>query len=81
MLQIAATHPHVKYVELFRRGYLIVDIDKDRAQAEWYHVKNITERTSDEELGRVMTAANGETALKAATSASTPRSNVAPLLP
>jgi alkaline phosphatase D len=57
--QIGATHPHVKFVELFRRGYLLVDVTRDRAQAEWYHVRTITERTADEELGRVLQANSG----------------------
>lgn len=79
-LQIGATHPHVKYVELFRRGYLLVDIDRDRAQAEWYHVNTITERNRTEELGRVLRAASGEVRLVAGT-ATTPRSNPEPLVP
>ena len=68
-------------MEIFRRGYLGVEIDKGRAQAEWYHVKNITERTSDKELGRVITIANGETTLKTGTTASTTLTNLALLLP
>jgi alkaline phosphatase D len=66
-LQIGATHPHVKYVDLFRRGYLLMDVTAERAQAEWYHVRTITERTADEELGRVLFASSGETRLRVGT--------------
>jgi alkaline phosphatase D len=62
--QIGATHPHVKYVELFRRGYLLIDLTAERAQAEWYHVRTITERSRDEELGRVLQAASGDSRLR-----------------
>jgi len=79
--QISATHPHVKYVELFRRGYLLVDLDRDRAQAEWYHVRTIRERSLEEDLGRVLRTANGESALTASSSASAARTNGAPLAP
>lgn len=64
--QIGATHPHVKYVELFRRGYLLLDIDRDRIQGEWYHVRTITERAAQEELGRVLASAAGEAKLASA---------------
>ncbi len=78
--QIGATHPHVKYVELFRRGYMLVDIDKNRAQAEWYHVGTLTERSTAEELGRVLLAADGQSRLVAGSS-STARTNSAPFAP
>ena len=77
-LQIGATHPHVKYVELFRRGYMLVDIDKDRAQAEFYHVATITERKAEEEFARALQTANGVSRLTPA-SQSRARNNPAPL--
>lgn len=65
--QLGATHPHIKYVNLFRRGYLLVDLTPDRAQAEFYHVRTITERSREEDLGRVMFAASGENRLRTGT--------------
>jgi alkaline phosphatase D len=79
--QIQATHPHVKYVELFRRGYLLLDLDRDRVQGEWYHVRTIAERSTDADLGRVLRVANNETSLTVTTTASAPRTGVAPLAP
>ena len=29
--------PHVKYVQLWRRGYMVLDVDRSRVQAAWYH--------------------------------------------
>jgi alkaline phosphatase D len=66
-MQIGGTHPHVKYVELFRRGYLLMDVTPERVQGEWYHVRTIQERTRDEELGRVLFTAAGESRLQAGT--------------
>jgi alkaline phosphatase D len=79
--QIGATHPHVKYVELFRRGYLLIDIDRDRVQGEWYHLTTITERSTGEEFARALRTASGEAKLTAANEPSRPASNPAPLAP
>ena len=78
-LQIGATHPHVKYVELFRRGYLLIDLTPERAQAEWYHVRTIVERTRDEELARVLYTAAGESRLQPGSASAAASS--APLAP
>lgn len=56
-------HPHVKYLNAERRGYLVLDVDRDRAQAEWWHVASVARRTDEEELGRVMAVASGEARL------------------
>lgn len=77
--QIYATHPHIKYVDLFRRGYTLVDITPERAQAEWNHVATITSRSSNEELATVLRTASGENRLVAGT-ASAPVSGAAPLV-
>jgi alkaline phosphatase D len=69
----------VKYVELFRRGYLLMDVTPERIQGEWYHVRTILERTADEELGKVLFAAAGENRLQTGTaSQAAPGAPVAP---
>lgn len=64
--QVGATHPHVKYVNLFRRGYLVVDVDKDRVQAEWYHIRALNQRLAEEDFARAFLAASGSNRLTAA---------------
>ena len=76
--QILATHPHVKFVDLYRRGYLLLDITTDRAQAEWYHVTTITQRSTQQDLARVLLTASGDSHLTAGT-ASSPISGAPPL--
>ncbi len=41
---IKSTHPHVKWVELRHRGYMLLDVDHDRTIAEWYFVDTIDDR-------------------------------------
>lgn len=43
--------PHVRYVDLIRRGYGLLDIDRERVQGELWHVSGIGTRASGETLG------------------------------
>lgn len=63
--QIRATHPHVQFVELFRRGYLVLDVDRMRAQAQFYHVRTIRERQAQEDAAGTYFVASGEARLQA----------------
>jgi alkaline phosphatase D len=78
---ITATHPHVKFVELFRRGYTLLDITPERVQAEWYHMLTIVERRADEELGATLQVLSGESHLVPAPEPSVARDDAAPLAP
>jgi len=43
-LFVQSTNPHMKYVDLFHRGYVLLDITHERTQAEWYHAETITQK-------------------------------------
>lgn len=79
--QIGATHPHVRYVELFRRGYVLMDVTRDRIQGEFYHIATITERRAAEEFARAFQVAAGSSTLTPATAPATPPTGIAPLAP
>ena len=49
---ILASRPHLKYVVGQRRGYAILDLARDRLQADWWFVPTITERSDAEEFGK-----------------------------
>jgi alkaline phosphatase D len=78
---LLAVHPHIKYLDLNRRGYLLMDIDRNRVQGEWFFVDTITERRAGESFARALACASGSNRLTVQTSASTPRANAAPLVP
>ena len=42
-------NPHVKFVDLQRRGYILLDITPEQCVAEWYHMSTV-ERTEADEL-------------------------------
>jgi alkaline phosphatase D len=78
---IAATHPHIKYVELFHRGYALLDITKERVQCEWYHLATIKERQAEEALAKTLQVLSGTNHLVAAPTPSVPRRDAPALAP
>src|SRR4029450_6575017 len=45
--------PHLRYVDLWHRGYVLLDLDRERARAEWWHAEGVEQRG----LGERMSAA------------------------
>ena len=41
---IASQNPHVRFFDLERHGYVVVDVDADRVQADWWHVDTVAHR-------------------------------------
>ena len=75
------SHPHVKYVDLYRRGYTLIDITPERVQAEWYHVATIQEPSADEELASTLSVSSGTNHWTPAADASEPPAGAAALAP
>lgn len=48
---IQSFNPHMKYIDLSQKGYLILDVNKNRAQADWYYVSDVTQAYSGEAHG------------------------------
>jgi alkaline phosphatase D len=38
---VRSQNPHVKYLNLLNRGFMVVDVTRERAQADWYHLDGI----------------------------------------
>ena len=71
-VQIKSISPHIKTAELFRRGYLLLDIDKTRVQGEWFYAKTIRERSLTEDVGEVFYSYAGSNHLLPASGPSSP---------
>jgi alkaline phosphatase D len=53
--------PHVKWVDVVERGYVIVDVTHQRVQADWFHVADVTSPQGDAEVfANAFTVAAGE---------------------
>ncbi len=46
---LKAYNPHIKYSNLSRRGYMILEVTTDACSASWYHVATIFDRENDSE--------------------------------
>jgi alkaline phosphatase D len=63
---LLATSPHIRYVDLYRRGYVLVDADADRVQAEIWHVPTVDEPSGGESMSAAFVSEAGANALKPA---------------
>jgi alkaline phosphatase D len=62
-LQLA--NPHLKYVDLTERGYMLLDVDATRVVSEWWYVDTVTSRSSGQSMGRAMQVTDGSNHLGA----------------
>ncbi len=76
---------HMKYIELTKKGYYILDINKQRTQADWYYVDRIDQLSPNESWAASWKTDDLSRKLSPAPSAAIPSSSQmaipAPLLP
>jgi len=57
---VAANTPHVRYAETTRRGYLVLDVQADKVQSDWYLLDGVDEDEGNESLDASWAVRNGE---------------------
>jgi alkaline phosphatase D len=45
-----ANNPHTRFVDFEKNGYVVLDIDRQRARSEWYHLDDVRNPDSEETL-------------------------------
>jgi len=78
---ISDANPHVKYSEVTRKGYVLVDVTPDWLTAEWYYVKDHksdSAAASAETLAKAYAVEHGTAHLVEVTEPTAPKSSVAP---
>lgn len=73
-----AASPHMKYVELHRRGYVLLDIDRERVQGEFWHVDTVDTPSRQETLAAAFVNEAGASRLQLIDSASPARRDTEP---
>ena len=58
-------NPHFKYIDLERRGYMLIDVDATRVVSEWWYVDTVASRSAGQVLGRAMQVSDGANRLSA----------------
>ena len=51
--------PQVRYVDVDHNGYMLLDIDRERAQAEWYFERDVSRPVPDERFASAFATARG----------------------
>ena len=67
-------NPHLKYVDLIRHGYFILDLKNDKVQADWYFVNDILTPNTQEAFAKGFFSNDSENRLQESATASTPKS-------
>ena len=62
-------NPHMKYVDLDRNGYFILDLTPEKAQADWYFTETILKPTKQEKFDAGFYTLDGENHLRPAPAA------------
>ncbi len=65
-----AANPHIKYYDLARKGYVILDVTADRLQGEWHYVPTVDVPADTDEFGAAWYCNDGERHLNESTSPS-----------
>jgi alkaline phosphatase D len=55
--------PHLKFLNLDRNGYLILELTPERARGDWYFVRTVTEPSAAETLAQSLACARGSARL------------------
>ncbi len=78
---ISQSSPHLKFVDLFHRGYLLLDVTPERLRAEWYHVDTIAAPSAAESLARAFEVQSGRATLVEVEGAAEARDDAPELAP
>ncbi len=57
--------PHLRYLDMWHRGYVLLDVDRERARAEWWHADGVDRRGLGEHLAAAFEVRAGASRLEA----------------
>jgi alkaline phosphatase D len=75
---LRATSPHMKYVDLYRRGYVLIDADRERVQGEIWHVPTVDASNPGESFSAGFVNLAGANGLQLASGPSQERTSADP---
>jgi alkaline phosphatase D len=61
---LQSANPHFKYINLFKRGYMLVDVSPLRAVAEWWHVDTVSSVSNIETFAVAFETTSGSNRLQ-----------------
>ncbi len=61
---VAGQNPHFRFFDLEGHGYVVVDLTRERLEAEFWHVPTVAERRNGEQMVAAAVVHDGETRLR-----------------
>lgn len=77
---LRSINPHFKYIDFNRRGYMLLDVTRERVVCEWWYVDTVASITHIETFGVAFEVAHGSNRLQAS-AMTTPRARAPSLAP
>ncbi|HVT34352.1 MAG TPA: alkaline phosphatase D family protein, partial [Nevskiaceae bacterium] len=77
---LQSVNPHLKYVELTQRGYLLLDINSQRVSGEWWYVNTIDTRDDTQSFATALQTSDQANHLEPGAQ-SPPKPHAPPLAP
>jgi alkaline phosphatase D len=78
---LRGANPYMKYIDLEKKGYLLLDLNKQRTQGDWVFVNTVTNKNFTTSVGGSWYTDNNLTFLRQASSPVAPKLNPAPFAP
>ncbi len=78
---IKGANPYMKYIDLEKKGYLLLDINKQKVQGDWVYLSTITSKSFTTSIGGSWYTDKNQPFLKEASTVSTPKVNLSPFAP
>jgi alkaline phosphatase D len=76
---VRSVSPHMKYAELNKRGYVVLDLDQERLQGEFWHVATVDAPSRDETFAAGFATVSGTNHLDPVASPSASRTQADPV--
>lgn len=74
-------NPHIKWLDFYHRGYMILDVTPERCQADWFHLETVSEPSNQEHFAMGWYTASGDNHIQASKVPCAPKHNAPPLAP
>lgn len=62
--EMSTRHPHLRFVELKTRGYVVLDVRPERLEAQWWHVDRVDEISDAERFAKGFVVEPGDPHLR-----------------
>jgi len=74
-------NPHLRWVDFISQGYAVLDLDRQRAQCDWFFVSDVRQRAGSEHFARAYATQRGRSFLEEVTTPAGSRANAPALAP